>query len=59
MTILAALLCGCIAADAVSLNISGHFSGQGFQNLSYAGDALNASLWQNGTGWDLSIKAVN
>lgn len=51
------LLCGCIAADAATLNISGHFSGQGYQNLSYAGDALNASFWQNGTGWDFALRA--
>jgi hypothetical protein len=50
------LLCGCIAADAATLNISGHFAGQGYQNLSYAGDALNASFWQNGTGWDFILQ---
>jgi hypothetical protein len=52
------LLCGCIAADAVSLNISGHFSGQGFQNLSYAGDLLNVNLSQNGTGWNIILGGV-
>jgi hypothetical protein len=51
------LLCGCIAADAATLNISGHFAGHGFQNLSYAGDALNASFWQNGTGWDFILQS--
>jgi hypothetical protein len=54
--VLLALLCGCIAADAATLNISGHFAGQGYQNLSYAGDALNASFWQNGTGWDFILQ---
>jgi len=52
---LVAVLCGCIAADAVSLSITGHVSGQGFQNLSYAGDLLNVSLSQNATGWNISL----
>ena len=54
LLILLALTCGCIAADAVSLSISGHSTGQGFQNLSYAGDLLNVSILQNGTGWNIS-----
>jgi hypothetical protein len=58
--ILLALLvitCGCIAADAVSLNISGHSSGQGYQNLSFAGDLLNINISQNSSfqGWNITI----
>jgi hypothetical protein len=59
LLVLIALTCGCIAADAVTLSISGHSSGQGLQNLSYAGDLLNVSILQNGTGWNFSIQAVN
>jgi hypothetical protein len=55
LLVLLALTCGCIAADAVSLSISGHSSGQGFQNLTYAGDLLSISILQNGTGWNISL----
>jgi hypothetical protein len=44
-----------LLADAVTLSISGHISGQGFQNLSYAGDLLNVNISQNATGWNLSL----
>jgi hypothetical protein len=42
-------------AQAVELSITGSVSGQGVQNLSYAGDLLNVSILQNGTVWNLSI----
>lgn len=41
-------------AGAVSLEISGHAAGQGYQNLSFSGDLLNVSLWQNGTAWNIT-----
>lgn len=55
LLVLLALICGCIAADAVTLSITGHSSGQGYQNLSYAGDLLNVSIMQNNTGWNISL----
>jgi len=42
-------------ADAVTLQVRGHSTGQGLQNLSFTGDLLNVSLWQNGSGWNISL----
>jgi hypothetical protein len=42
-------------AHAVSLEVYGHSVGQGVQNLSFAGEALNVSILQNGSAWNLSI----
>jgi hypothetical protein len=47
-------LCLSILAGAVELHISGSSSGTGLQNLSFVGDALNVSLLQNGTGWNIT-----
>jgi hypothetical protein len=49
------LLCGCIAVDAVTLSISGHSSGQGYQNLTYTGDQLNVLILQNGIVCNISL----
>jgi len=46
-------------ASAMSLSIMGHSSGQGLQNLSFAGDLLNVSILQNATAMDWNITAVN
>ena len=43
-----------ILAGSVELHISGSSSGTGLQNLSFVGDALNVSLLQNGTGWNIT-----
>ena len=48
------VLCLLILAGAVELHISGSSSGTGLQNLSFVGDALNVSLLQNGTGWNIT-----
>ena len=47
-------LCLSILAGAVELHISGSSSGTGLQNLSFVGEALNVSLLQNGTGWNIT-----
>jgi hypothetical protein len=54
------MTCGCIAADAVSLSISGYSSGQGVQNLSFAGDLLNINISQNSSfqGWNITIQGT-
>jgi hypothetical protein len=48
------VLCLSILAGAVELHISGSSSGTGLQNLSFVGEALNVSLLQNGTGWNIT-----
>ena len=47
-----------LSADAVSLSISGHASGQGLHMLNVSGESLNASLWQNGSGWNLTLEGM-
>jgi hypothetical protein len=44
-----------ITGQAVDLSITGHITGQGIQNLSYAGDLLNVSIYQNGSGWNFTL----
>jgi hypothetical protein len=44
-----------LPASGLSLQISGHVSGHGYQNLSYVGDTLNVSILQNGTGWNFTL----
>lgn len=52
------LVCGgCVMADAVSLTISGHSSGQGTQNLTFVGDLMSVNLSQNGTTWNITATA--
>lgn len=55
MIFLASLAC-CLVADAVTLSISGHSSGDGQQNLSFSGDRINVSLSKNGTGWNITAE---
>jgi hypothetical protein len=47
--------------NAMTLEISGHSAGQGAQNLSFAGDLLNVSIVQNGTGqgWNVTLVGVS
>jgi len=62
-----ALGCGIVAAvclliapaHAIELSIMGHSSGQGMQNLSFVGDALNVSILQNSSfqGWNVTLGA--
>lgn len=51
-----AVACLLPTGHAATLNISGNISGQGFQNLSYAGDQLNVSILQNtfGCTWNIT-----
>jgi hypothetical protein len=51
----AALLLLSQLGQCVELSIVGHSAGQGILNLSYAGDFLNVSLSQNGSGWNISL----
>jgi hypothetical protein len=46
--------------QAIELSIVGHSSGQGLQNLSFYGDALNVSILQNGSwqGWNVTLEAM-
>jgi hypothetical protein len=43
----------------IELNISGHSSGQGVQNLSFVGDLINVSIQQNSSwaGWNVTLGA--
>jgi hypothetical protein len=49
------------SAEAVSLSISGHSSGTGYQNLTFAGNLLNVSILQNISwrGWNVSIMGAS
>jgi hypothetical protein len=47
-----------MVAGAVSLEITGQASGQGAHLLNFTGEQLNASLWQNGSAWNLSIRGL-
>jgi len=47
-------------AQAVSLQISGHSTGRGIQNLTFVGDLLNVTISQNATfqNWSISVEAL-
>jgi hypothetical protein len=49
----------CLHAGAVELSITGSATGQGIQNLSFVGDALNVSILQNSSfqGWNVTLGA--
>jgi hypothetical protein len=38
-------------AQAISLSITGNWTGTGILATNYSGDALNVSILQNGTAW--------
>lgn len=44
-------------AHGIELSIMGHSSGQGMQNMSFAGDLINVSILQNSSwqGWNVSL----
>lgn len=42
----------------MTLQIFGHISGHGFQNLTYAGDALNVLITENGTSWNITAEGL-
>jgi hypothetical protein len=46
--------------QAVELSIVGQSTGQGLQNLTFCGDALNVSILQNGSwqGWNVTLEAM-
>lgn len=63
-----ALGCGIVAAvclliapaHGIELSIMGHSAGQGYQNLSFVGDALNVSILQNESfrNWSILVEAI-
>lgn len=50
LIVLLIAICSMIAiTQGVELSIIGHIAGTGSQNLSYIGDMLNVTLYQNGS----------
>jgi len=45
-------------AQAVSLSITGNWTGSGILATNYSGDALNVSILQNGTSWFVNATGV-
>lgn len=44
--------------SAVTLDVVAHWHGQGYGSLVFTGQAMNVSLTQNGTGWDMLVEAM-
>lgn len=43
--------------QAVDLSMTAHLAGQGNVSMYFTGSAMNVSILQNGTGWDVVVSA--
>ena len=56
--VLVSACCLAVTGKAANLTISSsaNITGQGHMDLSYTGELLNVSIWQNSHGWNITAE---